>query len=158
MARAPLGLHRRTYSGEIQLKQSKVHWMRWLVLAAITLTLLLAVLFIGHRYATSNPGVSLANFQRLDDGMTLKEISHILGRPPDEFELANGQWVAFWDGEEGGVSINSRHGHLTGYFSPTERENGLCDSPVFLRAAPISVVVRLWNWLQSVIPIKCALN
>ena len=90
------------------------------------------------------PGVTLSNFQRLHDEMSLDQISEILGRPPDKFESAGGQWVAGWVDKEGSIVIQNRHGELSGTFARPDLR--IVSS---LRPTPPSLADQLKTWLQA---------
>jgi len=91
-----------------------------------------------------SPGVTLSNFQRLHDEMSLDQISEILGRPPDNFESAGGQWVAWWVDKEGTIFLRNRHGELSGTFARPDLT--IVSS---LRRTPPSLAVQLKTWLQA---------
>jgi hypothetical protein len=86
---------------------------------------------------TPEPGVTLENFRRLHDGMTLEEIETIMGKPSDRCEIPmNGSSTHIWVGDEGTVSITQ--GFVTGTFQKqgeTVRQ---------LASAPRSFRIRHW--------------
>jgi hypothetical protein len=79
---------------------------RWMVLASLLaagVCLTLAVLAL----LPPRPGVTKANFDRIEEGMTLDEINTILGRSPDNVIEKNNQgeiWQ-YWTDYDGEVWI-----------------------------------------------------
>jgi hypothetical protein len=70
-------------------------------LLAVGVCLTLAVLVL----LPPRPGVTKANYDRIEEGMSLAEINAILGRPPDMVEGGAEEMWHGWIGEDGFVHV-----------------------------------------------------
>jgi hypothetical protein len=103
------------------------------------------------------PGVTLANFRRLREGMSEQEVEAILGRPRDGYDRMTDNHFSSWTGKDGSIFLHfSDLGHyinggqeiqwvglLSGSFQDNSgRSEKLCEP----QESVIARIRRLLSW------------
>lgn len=91
----------------------------WLKAAALAVVLLDGMAL--YQFCKVGPGVNRANFDRLHSGMTIQEVSEIMGRPADIRYYTTLCMTYIWTSDEGRVVIRQQ-GELEGVFQIDDKD------------------------------------
>ena len=107
---------------------------RWL-LAAGTMAALVGVVLVGVTMMPCGPGVTKANFDNVEDGMTEKEVEEIFGEP------ANDRWRWFSVSSSPYMPVNVIW----------RRDDGACATITF---SGRKVIGKGWSYSEETVPAK----